>query len=518
MRRGWLVLAIVAVGCQSAGHPAPRDLPAATIQPDFSPPQDDTLSSPIRPAAGGNGARGPRVQLATHLAAQPPVGEPLPIPSAQPIPEFIAPCRPSGQLTLAAAIEASLERNPDLVALRQSEGVSQAAAQVARAYPFNPTAQVEVLPFRREPGGGPSPTPLTAATVQQTFEMAHQRRYRASAGVADLDTTRWNIVRAEMLNMAQTERLFFTALYQRERHLLARSAAQLNEELLGVLERSFEAGQTPAADLALARLEARASRQLADRAEWNFQAALLNLRNQLGSEWATPLAPQGSLFDWQWRPAAGGLASGDPNALCPPSTGDNGAIDPAIVDLARGRPDVMAARTDLAAAGSRLELAEAMRVPNVKIGPFFEQTETATNLFGFQASRELAIVNTGLPLVRQRQAELQQKRETLRQLDIKARLEIRSAVDRYERARLLAQQSRAEAIDRWPREMRTLEDLFRAGQTDLVRVYNARSRLLQLRGTYLDILNDLAQAAADLTAATGLPAATLLAPTAEPLQ
>jgi hypothetical protein len=121
---------------------------------------------------------------------------------------------------LAEAIETALERNPNLVALRQSEPVSQAALGVARTYPFNPYAQIQVLPLSRDRFGGSTPV-SHYVLLMQTLELAHQRRYRDAAGTADLTRIQWTIHQAELTNIALTERMFFAAIYQRGIRYLA---------------------------------------------------------------------------------------------------------------------------------------------------------------------------------------------------------------------------------------------------------------------------------------------------------
>ena len=54
-------------------------------------------------------------------------------------------------------------------------------------------------------------------------------------------------------------------------------------------------------------------------------------------------------------------------------------------------------------------------------------------------------------------------------------------------------------------DVRRVEDQFKAGQADLVRVYAAHTALLQAERTVLDTLNELAQAAARVTETTGIP-------------
>jgi hypothetical protein len=117
-----------------------------------------------------------------------------------------------------------------------------------------------------------------------------------------------------------------------------------------------------------------------------------------------------------------------------------------------------------------------------------------------------------MPLVRQRQAELRQRLIALEQLEARAKVEAATALRRYEQARVLCEQTRAAGGQQMPGELRKLEEEFKKGEIDILRIQQARNSLIQFRRSYLDSLNELAQAAAAVTAATGLPPAALVTP------
>src|SRR5262249_6352311 len=152
-------------------------------------------------------------------------------------PEEVGPAPPLG---LAAAVELSLLQNPDLIALRQNEGIGVAAVNVARKYPFNTFVKTQYFPSSRD-ADGRTEKPSYYIWLMQTLELAHQRRFREQTAEAALNTIRWNVHQAELVNMAQTQRLYCTALYQRELRDLVRETADVNERLAGVLERRFQA-------------------------------------------------------------------------------------------------------------------------------------------------------------------------------------------------------------------------------------------------------------------------------------
>ena len=386
------------------------------------------------------------------------------------------------RLTIRQAIETALAQNPDLVAQRQVEGVSAAALGVAKTYPFNPWVQVQAIPPQNAPAGGPGRTPYYVLLMQQ-IQLAHQQQHREEAASAALNGVRWSLLQTELLNVAQTQRLYFAALYQQGLRDLARLNADNNQQLLTILERQLAAGQATAADVSMVRLDARSTRQQLQLAEANLQTALLDLRRHLGLPHHVPMALDGEVAHWSWEAA----------------NGDQLAIH------AVARPDVMAAHADLDAARANTNLACAARTPDLQIGPYYAANEAGTSFLGFRAQMDLPVINNGMPLVRQREAELSQRAVIWQQLATRAGLEAQAAGDRYERARQMLAETRDQDGDKLPVELRRLEEQFKAGEVDVLRVMQARNSLIQSQRANLDTLNEVLQSATAVTAAAGVP-------------
>ena len=465
--------------------------------------------------AGCQALKGPRaatpvpsIVQASHFDPADPPAEPkliadeLPAtPPEKPKDEEVAappPAAGSEPLSLLDAAALALAQNPDLIAARQAEGVSLGALGVAQTYPFNPWVQIQVTPDPRNPDGTTGST-AHYVLLMQTLQLAHQRQHRQAAALSVLNGTRWNIVQAELQAVAQTERLFFTALYQQGLRDIARANADLSRELLSISEKQLAGGQLSKSDVAIVRLDEAAARRRAQLAEANYQTALLDLRRQLNLPLPLPLALRGSLADFQFGPASDAIASGN-DEWQPPSSDPEEAAS----RLAAARPDVLAAQSDFDAARANLNLAHANRVPDLQIGPYYQRGDNGTTFWGFRAQSDLPILNSGKPLVRQRMAEVNQRMAVWEQLHARAALEAQAAIDRYERARRLVADSGASGSD-LPEELAKLEAQFKAGEIDVLRIVTARTSLLAARQAHLDMLSELAQSAAALTAATGLP-------------
>jgi len=434
---------------------------------------------------GAPAATGPVKQVAFSA---PPEPVPTPVPSSQ-----------RSLISLDDAIGSALMQNPDLVALRQNEGVGQAVVGVAQTYPLNPFVQTQYFP----PGQGLAGNSQMSyyVWVMQTLELAHQRRHREASASAGLNSIRWNIRQAELLNLAQTERLYFSAMYLRDLRDLAVAAADLNDQMLGVVQRRFDAGQASGASRTLTRVTSRQTRRQADLAEANYQTALLGLRQQMRVSPTCPVEPLGDLPRWRWLPVLAESTAG-PGA-CP--------TEVIAADLVNGRPDLMAARADAATARANADLARANRIPNFAIGPIINRDDFGNTFSGFRTQSTIPVFDTGRPLLAQRQAELRQRHVAAEQLHARASLEAQAAIDRYERARRMVERSSPDFRMPIQYELRQTDAQFQAGQIDILGVFATRASLIQDRRAYLDLVNELAQSAANVTAATGLPPARLVA-------
>ena len=331
------------------------------------------------------------------------------------------------------------------------------------------------------------------------------------------------IRQAELTVAAQTASLYFTALYRRELRDMDRTLAEANEQLLGVMQRREKAGQANRADVELARLQVTSSRYQQRLAEAGYKNAVTDLQNQMNLEAGTQIELEGDWLHWRWSPLDRIISDALGFVHCPidaplrtPSLGGDDTLPPVpdeavLRQVVRDRPDVAAARAGVAMAVENLRLAKAMKRPDLQIGPMWQQDEAAGQFWGLQAQMDIPVVNTGQTLVEQRCAELRQQRVTADQLEDQAVLDARAAILRYERARLMIEESYPDFTRPTAESLRPFEDQFRAGQITLIEVFAARMTIVQSRQSYLSMLNELTLAAAGVMQTTGIPPELLVA-------
>ncbi|HEV3163900.1 MAG TPA: TolC family protein [Isosphaeraceae bacterium] len=424
-----------------------------------------------------------------------------PMPGAS-IPSYGSSPAIGGQsISLQGALLGALTGNPDLVALRQGlpNTPSLEAVEVARRFPttLNPTLWIDFRPLNLVPpdpfASGTKPTahqsfyrvanPLFYISVRQPVELGHQTTHRYNIAKAAYNQQQWTVVQAELLALVQTYRFFQTAAYRREKLRVAQELADFNERLFQSLKQRLEANQVLAADVALARVESRASRQQIKAARQDYLTALTDLRNQIGvPETAGAAEPLGEF------------------TLPPyiPPVDEQVMIQTAL----ENRPEIRASQALVSGTCASVRLAKADRIPSPVVGPVYEIDEVGVQYIGFVYISPIPIWNNNNPLVRQRQAEHQRAMITLQQAQQRTVAQVRAAVAKWNGAIELVNET-AGLAQEVSEDVASINGLFEAGQTDLTKLMQARQRLIQLENNQLDAVWAATQAQADLLIALG---------------
>ncbi len=478
---------VFAQGNPSSAAPKPPAAPSSTAAPRarILDPRAQRAGLPATPAASA------------AVAAQPPSTPALPDPNQAAAAAISAASPISGpleggeSLSLQAALYGAISGNPDLMTLRNNNIATPESVEVARRFPttLNPTLWVDIRPWTAGPGNstgkwGPQQA-LLYFSYRQPIEMGHQTKHRYEIAKAAYSQQQWTVVQAELLTMVQTYRFFQTAAYRREKLRVARALADFNDRLVGSLKRRLEESLTSAADVALAEVESQATRQQAEVARQDYLNALTDLRNQIGlPDTANTAEPLGEFVL--------------PTNIPP-------IDDQALIQLALcSRPEIHAARAAVAGAGSSIKLAQGDRIPTPVVGPIYERDQSGVQYFGFVYITPIPVINNGMPLVRQREADYRRAVTVLQQAEQRTVTQVKAAVAKWNAANRLVTQTNG-LIGSLRTQVEKMERLFEANQADITKLLQARQRLIQLENADLDALWQATQAQADLLTALGAP-------------
>jgi outer membrane protein, heavy metal efflux system len=409
-------------------------------------------------------------------------------------------------IAMQAALYGAVTSNPDLVTLREGNAIaaSAEAVEVARNFPttLNPTLWIDYRPITLVPNGtfGTGPGSHASASgnnfyhygqdyiyvsLRQPVELGHQTRYRYHIAQAAYDQQKWLVVQAELTALVQTYRFFQTAAYRREKFRLAQELADFNDRLQETLQRRMEANQVQAADVSLARVESRATRQQVKATRQDYLIALTDMRNQIGiPEQAGTFEPLGEFSVPPYIPPV------DEQEM--------------VQEALHNRADIQAARAQVAGTQSAVNLAKGDRIPTPIIGPEYQMDEAGVQYVGFVFIAPIPIWNNGKPLVLQREAEHRRALVAFKEAQQRAVGQVRAAVAKWNGATELVNDSVGLSND-LSVEVQKMERLFEEGQADLTKLMQARQRLIQLENSRLDAVWQATQAQADLLLALGVP-------------
>nr|BAL53272.1 hypothetical conserved protein [uncultured Planctomycetota bacterium] len=397
---------------------------------------------------------------------------------------FVVPALPAiAGLTLEQALHETLTRNPQLVTLRGERNVSRAAWWAAQRLPMslNPVVSIQVSPWTFS---GDTRRPLktiVTLTVLQPVEINGAQRYRVAQARAEYTLAEWQLLMAELRALAETYRLYETAVYRRERCRVTEDLAKLQEQLLETTRRRVESALSPPSDLILTESEAYALRQALLVSRDEYSAAIADLQKQLGLAEYT-----------------GTLEIDDP-FFFPDSVPEENAL---LTSVLRCHPEIVVAQAQVAAAQAAWRLARAERIPPVSLGPTYEHNEDGSTFYGLAMETNVPLYNSGREVAYQREAEYRRELTRLEQLRQQTEVRIRVALERFRDTK--SRLDEAKKLFKWmEQQIDKLNTLYNAGQTDLLTVLAVRRRFLETQYQELDITWALTQTYADLLEATG---------------
>jgi cobalt-zinc-cadmium efflux system outer membrane protein len=392
------------------------------------------------------------------------------------------------QIDLETALQWTLQSNPNLVATRQNVSVSAEAVAVAQYFPMslNPSVAVTYTPwvFERQPNGDMEQLDRSVSVAwAQPIELGHRQAYREQMARASYSQTRWTVLQAELAALIQTYRFHQTALYRREKLAVAQDLNTFSTRLVETLRRQAEANQASAADVVLAEVEHQATIDQLEAARQDYVSALADLRQQIGiPSVAASAEPIGSFRVPEDRIHGSGEA---------------------LVQLAQeSRPEVQAAAAAAANSRAALALARADRIPIPSLGPVYERNETGAVFYGLALSSPVPLLNTGGPLVGQREAEYHRDCVAWEQARQLVAAQVTAVLIKWGQAQQTAERTHArfEPIRTQTERMQRLYD---AGQSDVLKLLQVQRRFIEARNVELDTIWQTAQAYADLLMATG---------------
>ena len=261
---------------------------------------------------------------------------------------------------------------PSLEVARAQWEVARSASKSAAARP-NPT--LSVTPgYDTSVSGGTSPW-FPAVNLDFLLETARKRGFRIAIEQLTAEAARLEVLASAWQVRSDLRRALVEVAVASRRHHVLRQQAELQQELLSLLERRLAAGAVSSSEVSTARLAlVKAEAAAADAQRLDPLA-----RGRLAEILGVPLA------------ALDGVALEDPMARPLPVFTDD-ELAGARRESLRSRSDVLAALTRYEATQAALQLEVARQYPDFHVGPGY-QYDLGENKWSVALSLELPLFN-----------------------------------------------------------------------------------------------------------------------------
>lgn len=391
--------------------------------------------------------------------------------------------RPVGAETLTlteeSAIDLALQQNPEL-------RVAQAEVDAARGRLLGASVLLQGNP-KLEFAGGPrfgqeKDTVDLEVGLSQPVEIAGQRSARIEAASASVEAAKAHLAAKRLDTVAAVRRAFGAAQLAEQRRAVAREGLALAQRALETAEARLEAGNGTRIELNAARIEVGRSQRLVREAGVEVAAAIADLRTALGVDAGTAVVLEGEIEQFV----------------------STGVLDKetALAEALRRRPELIAARKELEAARASERLAAREAFPTPRVGAAYSRDE-GDDIVQATLAIDLPLFNRNQAARAESSALVTRTRTTLEAIERAVREQVELAVAKFEASSASVVELQGPVFDASDENLRLATEGYEAGKLGLLELLLVRQGALDSRHAYLDALEQLVHARAELERAVG---------------
>jgi cobalt-zinc-cadmium efflux system outer membrane protein len=383
-------------------------------------------------------------------------------------------------LTIEEAIRLAQENNPDVLTL--TGDVKAAKARLGGAsliLQSNPNVTVTSGPRSSDARRG---TLDYSVQILQQVEIAGQRgaRIDAAAGALAAAEAQLQALRTEVTARAREN--FGRALAAEQRVQLATEALTIAQQGVSAAEERFRSGAAALLEVNTARVElGRAARERAE-TERRRAEAFADLRLFMGFDPFQTLNLKGELRS--------GISPGEADTL--------------VAQALANRADLKASRSALDSAKAEARLASRDWIPSPRIGASYSnEQESNTNVALGVLSFDLPVFNRNTAARGVTAARVNQLEAAREATERRITQEVLTALARLQAARAAADGYAGGVVKAMQENIELVTDSYRAGKIDFLQLVVIRRQAVEARREYIDVLEELNTAQAQLDRALG---------------
>ena len=389
------------------------------------------------------------------------------------------------RLSLEQAIQTALEHNLEFKSRQEELGIAE--GRVIRSnllLQHNPELEGDVSNRRlKKPEDGSNRNvPQGSVALTQEFEIAGQPTYRREAAQRNFEKVKFEVGDFERLLRFRVTELFLKIVSTRTKIQQAQQVVDLRNRLFDAAKTRLAAGDIPEVQLTSTEFELNRARSDLLGLQREYEELLYRLRTELVIE------------DDRDIELTGGLAR------VPPLRLSSSELLKAALEK---RPDLAALERELKTAEAEERLTRAERIPNIRIGPFFERDDK-DNIFGGK-------ISIPLPVFDRKQGELREAlarktRANINYLNLRQSIEksVRSAYTRFSLSEKELSFYPDETLKRFDDSLELYLRAYQERQIDLPELILFQNQVIEARLKFLDTLTNYNLSLAELKLQTGI--------------
>jgi cobalt-zinc-cadmium efflux system outer membrane protein len=388
------------------------------------------------------------------------------------------------KLSLEQAVRIALERNLEFKTKKEELGVAE--ARILRADLFlqhNPELEGDVANRRlRKPEEGFNRNlPQGGVSLMQEFEIGGQSRYRREAAQGNLEKVKFEVSDFERALRFRVTELFMKLLNSEAKIKQAEQIVELRGRLHEASKTRLSLGDIPEAQVILSEFELNRARSELIGLQREHEELMSRLKTGLSLEDDSRIEIQGE------------LSRGDPSL----------SLQELLKIALERRPDLAASDREKRVAETEELLIRAERIPNIKIGPFYERDDK-DNIVGGK-------ISIPLPLFDRKQGELREAlaRKSIANLNYLNRRqalerEIRAAYNKFRLAEREIALYPEDSFKKFDENLELNQKAYQEGQIDLSEAILFQNQVIEARQKFIDALTNYNLSLAELRFQAGI--------------
>ena len=388
-------------------------------------------------------------------------------------------------LNLEQAIQTALEHNLEFKSKQEELGIAE--GRVIRSnllLQFNPELQGDVSNRRlKKPEDGSNRNvPQGSVALTQEFEIAGQPTYRREAAQRNFEKVKFEVSDFERLLRFRITELFLKILSIQAKIQQAQQVVDLRSRLYEAARTRLAAGDIPEVQVTTTEFELNRARSDLTSLQREYEELRVRLRIELFVPDDTDIELTGSL-----------------TRVSPPPLSVSEILKAAL----EKRADLAALERELKTVEAEERLTRAERIPNIRVGPFFERDDK-DNIFGGK-------ISIPLPVFDRKQAELREAlarktRANINYLNLRQSIEkaVRSAYTRFALSEKELSFYPDEALKRFDDSLELYLRAYQERQIDLPELILFQNQVIEARLKFLDTLTNYNLSLAEVKLQAGI--------------